>query len=102
MAGKKKKSRNHKKLTIPVAVLAGFLPGATASISDFSTYGMKGAGVMIARRYIGFDSKSNRFIPSLMWGGTFPLLLGLIVHKAAGMLGVNRALAYAGIPFVRV
>lgn len=102
MARKKSKRRAHKKFTVPVAVLAGFLPGATATISDFQQYGMQGAGVMISRRYIGYDPQTNRFIPNMMWGGTFPLILGLIVHKAASMLGVNRALANAGIPVVRV
>ena len=99
---KKTKKRYHKKFTIPVAVVAGFLPGATASIADFQQYGMQGATTMMSRRYIGYDPLSNRFVPSLMWGGTFPLILGLIVHKVAGIFGVNRALANAGIPFVRV
>jgi len=85
-----------------VAVIAGFLPGAGASISDFQQYGLKGATTMISRRYIGFDPQSGIFKPSLMWGGTFPLVLGLIVHKVAGMMGVNRALANAGIPFLRI
>jgi hypothetical protein len=57
---------------------------------------------MMARRYIGFDNVSNKFYPNLMWGGTFPLILGLIVHKVASIAGVNRALATAGIPFVRI
>ncbi len=98
----KKKHRAKRKFTLPVAVIAGFLPGATASLSDFQQFGMKGAGTMIARRYIGFDNQTNRFIPNLMWGGTFPLILGLIVHKIAGLTGINRALANAGIPFVRI
>jgi len=102
MANKSRKHRARRKFTIPVAVVAGFLPGATASIADFQTYGMKGATTMISRRYIGFDPQSGKFAPSLMWGGTFPLILGLIVHKVAGIMGVNRALSNAGIPFVRI
>ena len=102
MAKSKKKHRAKRKFTLPVAVVAGFMPGAVASINDFQAYGMKGAGTMIARRYIGFDPQTNRFVPNLMWGGTFPLILGIVVHKVAGILGVNRALASAGIPFVRV
>lgn len=101
MANKKKK-RHHKKFTIPVAVVAGFLPGATASIQDFQTYGLQGGTTMMARRYIGYDPQSGTFHPGMMWGGTFPLLLGLMVHKIAGIFGVNRALANARIPFVRV
>lgn len=102
MAKSKSKRRSRKKFTLPVAVIAGFLPGVGASISDFQTYGMKGATTMMSRRYIGFDPQSNTFRPGMMWGGTFPLLLGLIVHKVAVIMGVNRALASAGIPFVRV
>jgi hypothetical protein len=33
------------------------------------------------------------------WG---PVLLGTVVHKIANKLGVNRAIARAGIPIVRI
>jgi len=34
--------------------------------------------------------------------GIIPLVAGIGVHKLAGKLGINRALAKAGIPFVNV
>jgi len=34
--------------------------------------------------------------------GLMPLAVGVLVHKVAGRLGINRAIASTGIPFIRI
>lgn len=50
----------------------------------------------------GYSVKSADFNWNRMKGGSFPILGGIVVHKIASMLGVNRAIAQAGIPIIRI
>ena len=102
MARTRSKHRRKAGFTLPVAVVAGFLPGISTSLDYFNRYGFQGLSTQLGRVYLGYDSQTSRWIPSLMWQGTGPLAIGLIVHKVASMLGVNRALASARIPFIRI
>lgn len=98
----KRKTRRKKGFTLPIAVLAGFVPGVANAFDAMQTYGVKGMGVQVSRDYLGFDPQTNKWYPGLMWGGTFPLILGIVVHKVASVFGVNRALGRANIPFIRI
>lgn len=98
----KARTRRRAKFTLPVAVIAGFLPGVSSALTALQTYGFNGLSVQVSRDYLGYDPQSKGWYPRLMWGGTAPLAIGLIVHKVASMLGVNRALGRAGIPFIRI
>lgn len=102
MARAKAKRRKRRGFTLPVAVVAGFLPGATNAWSALQSYGANGMATQLSRDYLGYDPKSQKWYSQLMWGGAWPLLIGLVVHKGASMLGVNRALANAGIPILRI
>lgn len=98
----KKKSHQRKKATFPLAIVAGLLPGVQRTITGFQSGGMKGGAQQAALVYLGYNYDTATWHPNMMWYGTAPLLLGLIVHRVASRLGVNRALAATGIPFVRL
>lgn len=50
----------------------------------------------------GYSPKAGAFIPGQLDFGAKPILYGSIVHWIATKLGVNRVLAKAGIPYVRI
>lgn len=94
-----KGARSRPKLTIPMAVVAGFVPTITGvwsrrsdgnAVADYLKAGWTGLG------------PDNRFNLANFRVGLLPVVAGFIVHMFAGKLGINRAIARAGIPFIRI
>lgn len=102
MAKKKNGNGNKKKLTIPLAVVGGLLPGVTSVITVAQQGGISAAGRSAAIFYTGFDYVTGKWGLRNMQTGLLPLAIGVGIHKLAGMLGINRALGAAGIPFIRI
>lgn len=88
--------------TIPLAVLAGFGPMTADVIHGYQTGGIKSAANDLLANVSGYDARSKSWSFSLLARGMGPVLAGFLVHKMAGKLGVNRALAKAGVPWVRI
>lgn len=86
-------------MTIPLAVAAGFAPGAIR-VWAFRDQGPEGMARQLAYAYAGFDS--NRFAPEGFKYGLYPMLAGMGVHMLASKLGLNRVLARSGIPLIRI
>lgn len=109
MAKNKKKSYRRKP-TIPIAVVAGFGPLVASGVRgwsngvdnpDDSPWRASSKEVLYALTGVDIDNEPH-FNPSFMVNGTIPILGGMLVHKLAGMLGVNRALGRMGMPYLRV
>jgi hypothetical protein len=97
------KRRRKAGMTLPVAVIAGFTPLLGQALYGYKTgRGLEGIGHYTLASLTGFDSSNGSFSMARMNNGLFPILGGLLVHKLAGKLGVNRALANAHIPFIRI
>lgn len=90
--------------TIPLAVVAGFASPVGRTIGEFQSGGPKGAVKELSRIMIGIDPFASpvTWQPYLMSYGALPVAIGLMVHKAANMLGLNRMLARSGIPLIRI
>lgn len=99
MAVKKKKSHRKRRLTIPLALAAGFAPGAVVLSRQKS---LEAAGKEASRIYLGWDVDKGDFWARRLQKGLFPIFAGALVHRAANMVGINRALAAAGVPVLRV
>lgn len=99
---KRKGARRHNNFTIPVAVVAGLAPGAYRAYEGFTTDGIRGVAYRLSNDFTGFDPYQKKWSLFEMKYGLGPLLLGVMVHKVAGKLGINRALGKAGIPFLRI
>jgi len=99
-----KRAKHQRKagFTLPLAVIAGFAPLATNGIRDYSQGGLDLLGTGLTWRLTGYNTLSKKFDPSGFSTGLGPILLGLLVHKLAGKVGINRALSSAGVPFVRI
>ena len=101
-------SRGKKQFTIPVAVVAGFAPLVMGTIDHVRWNGWSGADGGVDWAIRGMTGYSPNKAYGRTWefkrltAGALPILIGLITHKIAGRLGINRMLASTGIPFIRI
>jgi len=102
MARRKRKGRRGG-ITLPLAAVAGFMPLVGNTVTNVQAMGA-GEGLKASAKYVvPWDASTGRFTTSSLGGGLFPIIAGFLVHKVVGsMLGVNRALARARVPFVRL
>jgi hypothetical protein len=100
MARRYFQKRHHKKhsMTIPIAIVAGFIPPAVGVWDRRSDPKQMGNFALAA--FTGIDN--GRFNPAALRYGALPVAAGFLAHKIASRLGVNRALASAGIPLIRI
>lgn len=104
MARKKKKNGFKRKLmamTIPITVVAGIAPGVV-KVYEARGGGVSGMAREAGRIYTGVDFWNGQFNIGFARYGLLPIIAGIIAHKIANKLGINRALASAGIPLIRV
>jgi len=97
--GKRHTRRNQ--FRIPLAIVAGLAPGVIRTVQGFQV-GMEPGFRDAAIIWTGYDTRANTWNYRNLWYGTFPLLIGVIIHNVASRLGVNRAIARAGIPILRI
>ena len=97
-----KNGRPHSKskITIPIAIVGGLLPGVKGVWDRRADPGA--AMGFVAAAYTGVNIDTGKFYPQALKGGLLPLGIGVIIHKIAGMAGINRAIAGAGIPYLRI
>jgi hypothetical protein len=95
-------TRRRSQMSLPIAVVAGFVPLASNALRDYQQGGLDLLGTGLTWRLTGYNQMSKRFDLSGLSSGLLPILLGIGVHKLAGRLGVNRAIANAGIPLLRL
>lgn len=102
-----KRRRGGKKFTLPIAVMAGLASPVGRTIDhgiNQGILGQEGAIAELSRIMTGF----NPFATPITWEtwrmryGLLPVVAGVGIHKIAGMLGINRAIAQAGIPLIRI
>jgi hypothetical protein len=97
--------RRASKMTIPLAVVAGFTP---AIIRTYEASPLRGGnyatmGREVGRLMLGYDYWEGRFDAGYLRYGILPIALGWGIHKfIGGTLGVNRMLAKAKIPLLRL
>jgi hypothetical protein len=99
---KKKGHRRSSGFTLPIAVVAGFFPAVSSTVTFAGQVGWKGVMPHLSRIMTGYNPDNNTFNAAHLMRGMGPILLGLGVHKIASKLGINRALGAARIPFVRI
>lgn len=105
----KKKSKRKRQFTIPIAVVAGatagvFIPPPGRQWSPL-TAAMKGdfnrAMSSLLMNYTGYNTDNNQW--NIMNArGLLLAIVGGVSHKVASVLGINRALGQARVPFLRI
>jgi len=99
----KKKHHRRARQTLPLAVVAGFIPPARIILAESQGgRGIEGGAVAASRIFLGYDSNTAVWDFRQLQFGFGPILMEFAIHKVATMVGVNRALAGARIPFIRI
>ena len=90
MAKKKKRRRSRTIAILPIIGLAGGLsePIQVAMRGDFEN-----AANLAVAHYTGYNFINGTYSIEWLKKGWIPLIAGVIGHKAANMLGINRAFA---------
>lgn len=100
---KNSKRRSSSGLTIPIAVVGGLIPPTMSIASKFPVGGLPLMGIEASRILTGYDPNTGEWNWRWLKVGLLPIALGALVHRfVGGKLGVNRALASAGIPLIRL
>lgn len=103
MAKNRTKRRNGKEgFTLPVAILAGFVP-LGAKLWNARGGGMTEIARQASRSLFGFDGSDNTFSFKWMGNGLLPIIGGALIHKLVGQrMGVNAMLRRSGVPLLRL
>lgn len=97
------KRRSKAGFTLPLAVVGGFAPLAIHAIDDYRVGGVAHVGRGLSCRLTGYRVDTGQWEWGWLMQGLVPIVAGVLAHKIiGGKLGVNRALAGAGVPFVRI
>lgn len=100
---KARSRRRSASMTIPLAVVAGFGPIISHTWNGYQQGGLSGALNDLSAYTTGYVPADNQWKASHMIEGLGPVLAGILVHKFIGnKMGVNRMLASAGVPLVRL
>jgi len=105
----RKKRRYRRKMTIPMAAIGGSLAGLFITPQGWAAspvgHALKGnlentfRGIVL--NYTGLDIQTGEW-DFMKAQGLFAALIGIAAHKIASMLGINRTLARAKIPLIRI
>jgi len=102
----KARSRRKTQTTIPLGIIAGLAPTAMFALEGFQIGGDQGgikeAAHRVTMRLTGYEWKGQVFSWPDLVAGWLPLAAGIFAHKAANRFGINRMLARAGVPLLRI
>lgn len=90
--------RNGNGRKIPIAVIAGFLPGIIWASEAVFQGNLKGGMERIIAAYTGYEYAYRKWTPTYLNYGLVPVLGGLLIHGAATWLGLNRWLRSTRLP----
>jgi hypothetical protein len=106
MATKRRRTHHKAKFTIPLAIVAGFAGGPVAStIAYKNRSGDWGKALMWeGGSLVGYDTENSRYAgySQMVKAGIYPLAIGFAGHFIAQKFGINKMIARAGIPFIRI
>ena len=94
-----RKSNHKKSITIPLAVVAGFVPEAVGVWNRRNSPAE--AGNFMAASLTGY-MPGYGFTTVHLKNGAFPILAGFATHWVASQFGINRMLGRMGVPFIRI
>ena len=97
-----KKHNGKKQFTLPLAIVAGVAPLAYDIGVQIKNGDLKQAGMVAAHNVVGYNGWTGGWDTAGLKTGLIPILAGALVHKIAGAMGINSAIARAGIPILRI
>lgn len=97
-----RRHHSRRKFELPMAVVAGFAPITYYTFKAWRTQGGEAAIGTLAYGLLGYSTKDGTWSFGAAVNGWTPIIAGALVHKAANLLGINRALSRAKIPVIRI
>jgi len=97
--------RRIKKLNLPIALIAGTAAGLIDPFKAAVQEKDPGKALrIISYHYLGYNVTTGQFDINGLKKGTLPLIAGALIHKFVGgaPLNVNKSLAGAGVPILRI
>jgi len=101
----RKRSRRSGGMTVPLAVVGGLGAGLARPIKTYIDTGdLQLAAWQLVEGYTGYYVGEGNWDMKRLQYGLVPLVAGALVHKFVGgsPLNVNRILAAAKVPFIRI
>jgi len=95
--------RGSRKFTIPIAPIAGILAAPAVSAAIKAGLNQDWDGVLYeCKKFVGFSN--DKFDAFALMSNVGPIVAGLLIHKFVGgaPLNLNRQLAAAGVPIIRI
>jgi len=89
-------------MTIPLAPILGVSAGLIEPIQLAAAGRPYDAFRNACINYTGYNPQVKAWDFNSLKYGLYPLIAGMLVHKVAGMAGINRALGAAKVPLVRI
>lgn len=100
---KAKRRYSKPKFTIPISILGGMAVPVGTLVSHYNQYrDINVTTREIGQFFTGYDYTTGKWNFASMRYGMLPIFAGVVAHKVANKLGVNRLLASAGIPLIRI
>lgn len=99
------KSRRRAQFTLPLAVVAGFAPmglNLWGNVKRIMAGDVAGGTQGLVIHTTGYNTDTKSFYWPALAMNYGPILAGFLLHKVAGRVGINRALAQARVPFIRI
>lgn len=92
-----------REMTIPLAPIMGLLPMVADGAQKVMAGNFNGAMESFKWNTLGVDTANNFHLDKAI-ANISPLVAGLLIHKFVGgrPLNLNRTLANAGVPFIRI
>jgi hypothetical protein len=101
-----KRTHHKKQFTIPLAIVAGFVPAGMDIYNNLGNFNGNWltSGAHTVAGLIGYDTVGKKYVglSQAKAAGLYPILLGFAAHWAASRFGLNRVIARAGIPLIRI
>lgn len=99
--------RSRAKFTLPLSIVAPVGVLGVKTVDMASSHGIVEGSNYLTGALTGYrpDWKAKGWKPfhfERVKDGILPIMIGVMVHKLAGMAGVNRALGRAGVPIFRI
>jgi len=90
-------------MTLPISIIGGFAVPVGKLWTDYKAYGdINVTTRQVGQFFTGYDYTTGQWNMASMRFGLLPILLGSVAHKVANKLGINRMIANAGIPVIRI
>lgn len=103
---RRKRRRGARKFTLPLAPILGIAAGTNAwgAWNNFARGEFADGIEKVTAAFTGYSTKSMNWEPTRLMHGLLPTVIGIMVHKFVGgpPLNLNRSLASAGVPFLRI